>query len=166
MTLSIAQETADQEEVENLFRQSDAYSESLYPPESRHPVYVDGLSAPEARLLIARLEGRAVGCGALMLGTNGQAEIKRMFVDPVARGRGLGRAILQAIEDVARHNGVRLLQLETGVSNCEALGLYRRCGYCERGPFGSYCFDPLSIFMEKKLSPGAASSNTNSGQIP
>jgi putative acetyltransferase len=150
---SIAQETPHQDEVLSLLRQSDAYSESLYPPESRHMIDVEALAAPAVRFFVARLDGHAVGCGALVLGAADQAELKRMFVDPAARGRGVGRGILQAIEDAARREGVRLIQLETGTLNHEALALYRRFGYRERGPFGSYRPDPLSVFMEKALSP-------------
>jgi putative acetyltransferase len=149
--LSIALETPYQEEVLELLQQSDAYSASLYPVESRHPIDADALSAPEVRFLVARLDGQAVGCGVLVLAANGQAELKRMFVDPVARGRGVGLAILQTVEETAWREGMRLIQLETGVGNREALGLYLRCGYREREPFGSYGPDPLSVFMEKDL---------------
>lgn len=86
-----------------------------------------------------------------MLGVNGAAEIKRMFFDPASRGYGVGRAILSSIEDVARSEGAVLLQLETGIRHREALELYRRCGYRERGPFGRP--DPLSVFMEKQMQP-------------
>src|SRR6266571_5812 len=145
--ISIAQETPRQDEVLDLIEQSDAYSASLYPPENRHPIYIEALSAPEVRFLVARLEGRAVGCGALVLGRDGAAELKRMFVAPTARGRSIGRAILQALEDIARREGVRVIQLETGINNDEALGLYRRFGYREREPFGNYQPDPTSVFM-------------------
>jgi putative acetyltransferase len=117
---------------------------------------VGGLGLPEARFFVARLEGRAVGCGALVLGSDGKGEIKRMFVNPETRGHGIGRAILAAIEDSARGEGVELLQLETGTSNREALELYRRCGYRERGPFGSYRPDAFSVFMEKRMRPTCA----------
>lgn len=150
---SIAQETPCQDEVLSLLRQSDAYAESLYPPESNHMIDVEALAAPAVRFFVARLDGRAVGCGALVLGDAGQAELKRMFIDPAARGRGGGRGILEAIEDIARREGVRLIRLETGTLNHEALALYRRFGYRERGPFGGYGPDPLSVFMEKALSP-------------
>ena len=58
---------------------------------------------------------------------------------------------MQALEDAAGTAGVTRLQLETGVANHDALTLYRRNGYRERGPFGSYAADPLSVFMEKAL---------------
>ncbi len=68
-----------------------------------------------------------------------------------ARGRGIARGILAALEQAARDEGVQLMQLETGVHSPEALALYRRAGYRERGPFGPYAPDPLSVFMEKSL---------------
>lgn len=74
-----------------------------------------------------------------------------MFVRPAARSRGIGKALLNVAEAVAVGQGVRLMQLETGVKSTEAIGLYRRLGYRERGPFGHYIPDPLSVFMEKTL---------------
>jgi len=149
--LTIARERPDQPDVLDLLRQSDDYSDALYPPESRHPLPIAALSVASVRFFVARLGERAIGCGALVIGTNGEAELKRMFVDRVTRGRGVGRAVLQELEDTARREGVRTLRLETGISNHEALKLYRRSGYQERGPFGSYRADPLTVFMEKVL---------------
>ena len=149
--LTLAPETPRQEEVVDLIRRADANSARLYPPESNHPLDVDGLCATNVRFLLARLDGRAVGCGAIVLGRRGEAEIKRMFVHEDARGRGVGRALLAAVEDAARREGVRLLLLETGTLNGEALGLYGCAGYRQRGPFGSYGPDPLSVFMSKAL---------------
>ncbi|MGK9165359.1 GNAT family N-acetyltransferase [Inquilinus limosus] len=124
---------------------------SLYPAESNHMLDISSLERPEVRFFVARREGRVVGCGALRVGTGGQAELKRMFVDPAARGLKVGRDLLARIEDEARTLGVRLIQLETGIHQPEAIGLYRRFGYRDRGPFGDYGPDPLSLFMEKEL---------------
>jgi putative acetyltransferase len=147
----IAQEVPDQEEIRTLLQLSDAFAASLYPPESNHLVPGDALMAANARFLVARLQARAVGCGALILGSNGEAEIKRMFVIPDGRRRGVGQALLMGLEAAARRDNVQVVRLETGVKNCEALTLYRRNGYRERGPFGDYRPDPLSVFMEKTL---------------
>jgi putative acetyltransferase len=146
---TLAIESADQPEVQALLRQSDAYMAGLYPAESNHLVDVGVLCASNARFLVARLDGAAVGCGALIVGADGEAEIKRMFIAPQARGTGLGRRILEALEGAGRAEGMRVIRLETGVRQPEALGLYRRLGYRERGPFGSYKPDPLSTFFEK-----------------
>jgi putative acetyltransferase len=154
MTLSIALEPADQDDVLELLRKSDAFSASLYPPASRHPMDVQTIAAPNVRFFVARRDGTAVGCGALVIGEQERAELKRMFVDRSVRGQGIGRAILQALEAAAGEAGVTRLQLETGVDNRDAVTLYRRHGFHERGPFGSYVADPLSIFMEKALPRG------------
>jgi putative acetyltransferase len=95
--------------------------------------------------------GRAVGTGALAL-DEAWAELKRMWVIPEARGLGVSRLILAALEARARSEGVRTLMLETGVENHAALGLYARAGFKPRDPFGGYRADPLSVFMQKDLS--------------
>jgi len=97
--LSIWQESPKQDDIRSLLRGSDEFAADRYPPESRHLVDEDALAAPEVIFLVARIDGAAVGCGALVLGTNGYAEIKRMFADEAARGQGVGRGLLEAIED-------------------------------------------------------------------
>jgi len=77
--------------------------------------------------------------------------MKRVFVDPAARGKGVARAIMEALEQDAAKRGVTRMQLETGIKQPEAIALYRKFGYAERGPFGAYQPDPLSLFMEKRL---------------
>ncbi len=149
--LAIEVESPRQTEIARLIRQSDDYLAALYPPASRHAIDLEALAAPNVRLLIARLDGVAVGCVGLALGEPGQAEIKRLFVQPAARGRGIGRALMAQLEWLAAEEGVSLLQLETGVKQPEALSLYRALGYAERGPFGAYRPDPLCLFMAKRL---------------
>ena len=147
----IAPEPPRQDAVLDLIRQSDALMASLYPAESNHMLDIASLEQPEMRFFVARRDGRVVGCSALRIGSDGQAELKRMFVDPATRGLKVGRDLLVRIEDEARGLGIRLIQLETGIHQPEAIGLYRRFGYRDRGPFGSYGPDPLSLFMEKQL---------------
>ncbi|MBV8394556.1 MAG: GNAT family N-acetyltransferase [Alphaproteobacteria bacterium] len=155
--LSIAEETPDQEDVARLFRLSDEYSRSLYPPESNHLVDAGRLRQSNAVFLVARWNARVVGCGALVVNPAGAtAELKRMFVDPSARGRGVARKLLERIEGKATSLGVDHILLETGIHNAEALALYRRCGYRDRGPFGSYGSGPLSVFMEKEIATPAS----------
>jgi putative acetyltransferase len=79
------------------------------------------------------------------------AEMKRMFVLTNARGLGLGKKLLGALEDVARDRKVRRISLETGVKQPAAIGLYRAAGYQDCPPFGDYKADPLSLFMTKRL---------------
>jgi putative acetyltransferase len=82
---------------------------------------------------------------------DGVAEIKRMFVAPASRGRGLGRRILAALEGEARQSGIACLRLETGTRQPEAVALYRAMGFRKVPPFPGYRDDPLSVFMAKDL---------------
>jgi putative acetyltransferase len=153
--IRVAAESPLQPEVTALMREADAYMASLYPAESNHLLDLDELARPHVRFFVARRDGQALGCGAVMLGSGGEAELKRLFVAPEARGLGVGRALLLALEQAAGEAGVRVLRLETGVAQPEALALYRRHGYRERGPFGGYGPDPLSVFMEKVMAAPA-----------
>lgn len=149
--LKIAIEDPSQPEVIRLLRDGEEHSAELYPAESNHHMPLSALRASHVRFLVARdASGRAVGTGALAL--NGAwAELKAMWVVPEARGLGVSRSILAALEACARREGVRILKLETGVNNHAALGLYARSGFTPCDPFGDYRPDPLSVFMEKDL---------------
>ncbi len=151
VTLQISREDPDQRDIRALLRAAEAYSASLYPAESNHHLELDGLRADNARFFVARRAGLAIGCGALVVETHGFGEVKSLWVDPAARGLTLGRRLLDAIEQTARREALAVLRLETGISQHQALGLYRSAGYREIGPFGSYRPDPLSVFMEKRL---------------
>ncbi|WP_432761403.1 GNAT family N-acetyltransferase [Rhizobium mayense] len=130
---------------------SSAYAQSLYPPESNHLLDLESLERPEVTFWVARLDGDIVGCCALVEADDGTAEIKRMFVDPLARGRKVAQMLMEALEETATEKNLTALRLETGVLQPEAIGLYRKAGYTETEPFGSYEADPLSLFMEKTL---------------
>jgi len=143
-------ERADQADVEALLRAARAMMASLYPPESCHGLDLAAYERPEVTLFVARADGVAVGCGACQLHGDGSAEVKSMFVAPEARGRGIGRKVLAAIEAAVRGR-VSALRLETGVKQLAAIALYEAAGFRRRGPFGRYRDDPLSVFMEKPL---------------
>ncbi len=149
--VSIRVESPGQPDVAELVHELDAYLTALYPAESNHLLDLAALSARDVRFLVARQAGRALGCGALRVDPAGYGEVKRMFVLPAARGLGLGRRILDELEAEARRMGLACLRLETGISQPEAIALYRASGFVEREPFGAYGLDPLSLFMEKPL---------------
>jgi len=148
--LTIAVESAGHADVSTLLEGALACSAGLYPPESCHGPGLAAYERPEVTLRVARADGVALGCGAWQIQSDGSAEVKSMFVLPAACGRGIGRAILAAIEAGLRGR-VTTLQLETGIKQDAALRLYERAGFHRRGPFGSYRDDPLSVFMEKPL---------------
>lgn len=149
--ITVSRETPRQDDVVALIHQSDALMQSLYPADSNHLVDVEALARPQVHFFVAREDGRALGCGAFVLGDAGTAEMKRVFVDPAARGKGVARLLMEVLEREAAKSGVITMQLETGIKQPEAVALYRRFGYVECGPFGNYKPDPLSLFMEKRL---------------
>ena len=150
-TICIATDDPRAADVRNLIAESDAYMHSLYPSESNHLVDADTLAADDPVFLTARRDGRLLGSIAYRLIAPGHAEMKRLFVREHARGAGLGRKLLMALENEARRRGIHRISLETGIRQPEAIGLYRACGYQDCGPFGSYQPDPLSLFMSKRL---------------
>jgi GNAT superfamily N-acetyltransferase len=108
-------------------------------------------------VLVARADdGEALGCGALRALAVDAAEVKRMYVAPAARGRGVAKALLAELEDVARRRGWTTLRLETGPRQPEAIGLYTRAGYRPIAAFGAYVDAPDaedSLFFERHLDP-------------
>jgi len=149
--LTIAEERPDWPEAAELLRQSDAFAASLYPPQHVHMADLPALLAGNVRFFVARRDGTALGCMALVRTGPDRGELKRCFVTDAARGQGAGFALLQAAEAAAREQEMRLIQLETGNLNHAALRLYRGNGFRERGPFGAYPDDGVSVFMEKTL---------------
>ncbi len=104
--------------------------------------------------LVARdRTGEAIGCGALRALTDGAAEVKRMYVRPHARGAGVSRALLGALEDEARARGFEVIRLETGIRQPEAMRLYASAGYTEIEGFGDYAGHPASRCFERRLAP-------------
>jgi putative acetyltransferase len=136
-----------------LIGRLDAYQIGLYPAESNHLDSIESLQMPNVLFLGAYLTGELVGCGAVKsLDDDGvYGEIKRVFVLEAYRGRGISKGLMQALEAHLIAGGIGTARLETGIRQPEAIGLYRRLGYVERGPYGAYVSDPLSLFMEKKL---------------
>jgi putative acetyltransferase len=136
-----------------LLALSDAYMTTLYPAESNHLESASALKAPNVLFLGCFLQDQLVGCGAVkILSDDGRyGELKRVFVLESHRGKGYSKAIMEKLEGHLKNSGIALARLETGISQPEALGLYKRLGYVERAPFGAYSEDPLSLFMEKRL---------------
>jgi ribosomal protein S18 acetylase RimI-like enzyme len=152
MSLRIDPARPDSEEAMALIAELDAHLGSRgYPVESRHGYSVAKLLAQDVAFFVTSCDGEAAGCGGVQLFGVEYAELKRMYVRPAFRGRGLGRAMLQHLAEHALARGTRLLRLETGKYEDAAIGLYESFGFKSRGPFGSYRDDPNSRYYEKTL---------------
>jgi putative acetyltransferase len=137
--------------IEQLITELDYYLAALYPPESRHGIDIPAMLNKSVTVFLAKLEDEPVGCGALKLFAPSYAEVKRMYIKPAFRGKGIGKKILNEIELSAKQANIYTLRIETGIYQPEAIGLYEKLGFYRIPPFGDYKPDPLCVFFEKKL---------------
>lgn len=122
-----------------------------YPGDEIHGIDAANFRAVGGVFLIGRCDGVAVACGALRPMEDGAVEVKRMYVRDGYRGRKFGRAILDALEQVAYQRGYRTLRLETGERQPEAIALYAGAGYRLIPCYGAHETDPRSRCFEKML---------------
>lgn len=106
---------------------------------------------PDGRFLVGYLDTTPVAMGGVRRLEPGTVEVKRMYVVPAARGRGLSRVVLARLEDVARELGADRVVLETGSKQPEAMRLYETSGYERIEGFGHYRCEPLSVSYGKTL---------------
>lgn len=125
----------------------DAYLADLQPEQVR---------PPRGAFVVVRLDGAPVACGALR-GTDlaGVAEIKRMYVVPTARGRGLSRLVLGRLEAEANELGYERLRLETGTGQPEAMALYESSGWTATEPWPPWDRVPFSRCYGKAVTAAA-----------
>jgi GNAT superfamily N-acetyltransferase len=136
-----------------MIRELDEELQRRYPVESIHGLHPDEMVTFPGVFLLARCEGVVVACGAVRPLDGGLAELKRMYVVPSARRRGLARRLLEELEQVARELDVRVLRLETGVNQPESVALYEGAGYAPIAPYGEYIGNTYSLCYEKRLRP-------------
>ncbi len=152
MTVVISEDRPDSADAIMLIRELDADLIRRYGEHEVHGLRPADVVDAAFVFLIAWIEGQAVGCGGLRPLDGGTAEIKRMFVRPAFRGRGIARQILASIEARAHERGHSYLQLETGVGQPEAIRLYERAGFHRIAAFGDYLGNPLSVCFGKQTS--------------
>jgi GNAT superfamily N-acetyltransferase len=136
-----------------LIQALNAELSGLYPEPGATHFRLDPDEVADGRgaFVVALLDGRPLGCGAVRRLDPGAAELKRMYVAPDARGQGIGRALLSELEHEARRFGARRLLLETGIRQEAALALYRKTGFAVIPAFGEYLDSPTSVCMAKDL---------------
>jgi putative acetyltransferase len=153
ITVELASYATD--DVRALIGELDQILSAEYTPEQRHGLALDAIFTPDVRFFLAHSNGVAVGCGGVAFFAD-FAEVKRMYVRDVARGRGVAQALLARIEREARDAGFFLLRLETGMRQVAALRFYERAGFQPCAAFGAYAtMGPeaiaTSVFLQKQL---------------
>ncbi len=147
-------------DVTRLTAAAQAYYVSVYGGPDSAPVDVDDFSAPNGAFFVGYADGLATAIGGwrfyrgvVDIPAAHPAEIKRMWVDPRARRRGLGRALLARIESTALAAGADALVLETGSPQRDAIAMYRAAGYATVPRFGHYVDAPDAVHLGKHLGP-------------
>jgi GNAT superfamily N-acetyltransferase len=124
-------------------------------PGSGPPPRAEDFLPPGGTFLLARLDGRPCGCGGLSRFDDATAEVRRMYVVPEARGRGVAKALVAWLLQAASDAGYSRVRLETGNRQHEALGLYRSAGFRPIPCWGPYADDPKSRCFEMDASRGS-----------
>jgi putative acetyltransferase len=147
----IVEDRPDTPEAQELIAELEGFLDPQYPTKSRHGYSVEKLLRENVAFFVIREDDEPAGCGGVQLYGAEYGELKRMYVRPKFRGRGLGNLLLEHLATHALRSGVTLLLLETGIHQNEAIGLYEGFGFKRIPPFGEYKPDPLSIFYEKRI---------------
>jgi putative acetyltransferase len=136
-------------DVRALLERHLTFTRSTTPPEDVHALDLDGLLDPAVTFFSLRSGGDLLGVGALKDLGDGHAEIKSMHTAEAARGRGVGRAILDHLVAVAGERGARRISLETGSGEAfaAARALYERAGFVPCAPFAGYPDSPNSAYL-------------------
>ena len=152
MSITLTREPLSSPLAQRLISALNAELSALYPePGATHFALTEEDVAPgNGIFLVARIGDEALGCGALRKWNDREAELKRMYVAKEARGRGIGRALLEGLEAEARRLGVTRMVLETGIRQTAAEGLYRSAGYVVVPTFPQYV-SPIALCMAKEL---------------
>jgi len=149
--ITIVEERPDSVDGMKLLSELDAdLQRHPYPAESRHAFSIEKLLHERVAFFVTRYLGEPAACGGLKV-FDDYGEVKRMYVRPKQRGRGLAKATLDHLSQYTKSQGLNLLRLETGIYQVEAIGLYDRYGFQRRPPFGEYREDPLSVYFEKHV---------------
>jgi putative acetyltransferase len=155
MAVVITAERPDTPDAQALIEELEGHLETLYPRASRHGFSVEKLLRERVTFFVTRDGNQAAGCGGILIVGNEYAEIKRMYVRPGFRGRGLGRLMLDHLVAHGLAQGLGVIRLETGIHQLEAIALYERGGFRRIAPFGSYSDDPFSQCYERVVAATA-----------
>ena len=112
------------------------------------PAPPSDFAAPGGAFIVVYLAGRPVAGGGVKRDADGVAEIKRMYVAPEARGRGLGRRLLEALEETARELGYARVRLDTGDRMPHAQAMFEAAGYHR---IEDYNANPQAAFWGEKI---------------
>lgn len=146
--------TPDDPDVITVFSDIDRLINSLYPVATAQSLSISQLAQPNVYAIGLKNEEGIIACGAIVMqfDTKPYGEIRRLYVKPNHRGKGLSRRIMQILLHHAGEEAIPLIRLETGPKQTESISLYENLGFKRCASFGEYTDNPNSLFMELGLS--------------
>jgi putative acetyltransferase len=149
--MHVTRTTSDNKDFHYLIAELDQYLWDMDGPELQK--YYKKLNVIEKNdtVIIAYIDEAPIGCGCFKPYNKTSVEIKRMYAKPEIRGKGIGYAVLHALELWAAELGYKTAVLETGHKQVEAIGLYKKSGYKQIENYGPYAGIANSLCFEKKI---------------
>jgi putative acetyltransferase len=148
--ITVNQESPVTDDGHTLINGSEAALRAVYTADECFTFTADELLDDKVSFFVARQNGQAMGCVALVNETS-YGEVKRLYVPDHARGLGIAKILMAHLEAKAKAQGLSTVKLETGPKLVAAVALYKSLGYTICGKFGPYQDDPVSLFMQKAL---------------
>jgi GNAT superfamily N-acetyltransferase len=153
MTLVFRPGRSDEPPANELMRELNELFDAQYPGRAAKPGSVttpEEMAAPHGAFLVGWEGERAVAIGGLRGLDDETGEIKRMYVVPAARSRGVGRALLSALEEAARERGYARVRVDAGPEQRHSIDLFRRTGYVE---IAKYNDNHIAVYFAEKRLP-------------
>jgi putative acetyltransferase len=153
LMITVAQEDPASPEIQDLLNAFVAEVMKRYPDPPSDVGYFDPklVQVPRSVFLVARVDGRAVGCGALVPVDETTVEIKRMFVVSGERGHGIATMILEELERYAREFDYDVIRLETGIKQPESIAVFGKDGFYRIPNYSPFENDPEAVCFEKRI---------------
>ncbi|TMN34488.1 GNAT family N-acetyltransferase [Pseudoalteromonas sp. S2755] len=151
--MQLIQLKSDDPQVVAVFSEIDKLMNSLYPIASAQSLSIEEINQPNVYAVGLQNEEGIVACGAIVkqFDKTLYGEIKRLYVKPSYRGKGLSKRIMQILLHYAGEAQIPLIRLETGSKQVSAISLYESLGFERCECFGMYRDNPLSVFMALSL---------------
>ncbi|MFC0215652.1 GNAT family N-acetyltransferase [Paenibacillus chartarius] len=149
--LIIREVAATNADLRSLIAKLDEDLQQRYPVEEIFTLDLDAPEMDEVTFIVTFISGQAVGCSAIRPLNGEQAELKRFFVDPAFRKRGIASRMLEYLEARSIERGFKELLLETGEEQPEAIALYVKHGFAPIPSYGEYVDCPSSRCYAKSI---------------
>jgi len=161
MTTIISLERPDTLDGVKYIDELESHLAPIYPQENRFGHSIDKLIQQGMAFFILRQDGIPVWCGGVHFFDLEYSELKRMFVRSQFRGLGLGKLMIEYLENYAREHNIPWLRLYTGIHQKEAVKLYQRMGYQSCPPSGELSAIPFYVYLQKRIANGIAIASCN-----